>query len=282
MSEGTITTRGGSVWYKVVGEKGDVPLVVVHGGPGYPHDYLEPLSDVAYDRQVVFYDQLGCGNSDTDTDQGLWTVDYFVEELQALVNTLGYDQYHILGHSWGAALATAFALTKPKGLVSLLLSDPYISTPVWEKDAKCLIEKLPHEMQDALAHQSPESSAYKIAKNEYYERYVRRLNPFPEPCNRAGQKMNKELYSFMWGPEEYKPTGTLHLFDPEDRLHEITAPVLLLCGRHDEATPEACEYFASKFQEARVVVFEDSAHFPFWNEREKYIHEISMFLQEYA
>src|SRR5687768_10342260 len=59
--EGRVPVIGGSIWYKVIGEGEGVPLVTVHGGPGFTHDYLEPLEALAGERPVVFYDQLGAG-----------------------------------------------------------------------------------------------------------------------------------------------------------------------------------------------------------------------------
>lgn len=275
--EGFVDVEGGKVWYKVVGEGSGVPLVTLHGGPGYPHDYLEPLEDLASDRPVIFYDQLGCGNSDI-SDRSLWTVEHFVQELQQVVEALALKKYHVLGQSWGSALGAMFALTKPKGLMSLIFSDPYISTPIWQKDAERLIDQLPTEMRDALRNRPAGTEEYRRALDEYYARYVRRLDPFPEPCRRSDGKANGDLNRYMWGPEEFSPTGTLVDFDPTSRFSEITLPVLLLCGRYDEATPEASEHFASLLPNARVEVFEDSAHFPFWNEREKYMRTVRTFL----
>ena len=119
-NEGFINTSKGKIWYLIVGEKKNIPVVVIHGGPGLPHDYLEPLEDLSKERQVIFYDQLGCGNSAKINDPSLWTVKYFVSELKELITSFDLDKYHILGHSWGAALAVAFALTKPKDLVSIV------------------------------------------------------------------------------------------------------------------------------------------------------------------
>ena len=112
--EGFINTSKGKIWYQIVGERKSIPLVVIHGGPGLPHDYLEPLEDLSTERQIIFYDQLGCGNSTTTNDPSLWTIEYFVSELQELIDSLNFDKYHVLGHSWGAALAVALALTRPK------------------------------------------------------------------------------------------------------------------------------------------------------------------------
>lgn len=76
-----------------------MPLVTLHAGPGYPSVSLEPLEPLGADRQVVFYDQLGCGKSDRPDDPNLWRIDRFVAELQMLVDALGYDEVHLLGHS---------------------------------------------------------------------------------------------------------------------------------------------------------------------------------------
>lgn len=56
--KGYIPVMGGRVWYQIVGSGEAIPLLVLHGGPGIPHDYLEPLADLADERPVIFYDQL--------------------------------------------------------------------------------------------------------------------------------------------------------------------------------------------------------------------------------
>lgn len=277
---GFIPVEGGKVWYKVTGNTKGTPLVVLHGGPGYPHDYLEPLEDLAIDRKVVFYDQLGCGNSEKTADSQLWTVEKFVEELRQVVAALELGTYHILGHSWGSALAVSFALTKPIGLASLILSDPYLSSPVWDRDAKRLIGLLPRDMQGVLKNEKSSPDERRQVLREYEFRYIFRMDPHPEPCNESDRKMSREIYNFMWGPRESEISGTLCNLDLTPRLPEITKPVLLLCGRYDEATPEACEYFRSLFPNAQPSFFEDSAHFPFWNKRGEYMKRVQKFLGE--
>lgn len=276
--EGFVEVTGGKVWYKIVGEGSETPLITLHGGPGYPHGYLEPLEDISNERSIIYYDQLGCGDSDWVDDKSLWTVEHFVEELQQIVDSLSLQEYHLLGHSWGAALAVMFALTRPSGLKKMIFSDPYISTPIWEKDTTRLIDKLPPKIQAALKDKN--SPDHQKASDEFYANYVFRLEPLPRAITEADKKYNKELYRYMWGPEEYEATGTLKNLDPTCRLREIATPVLLLCGRYDEATPETCAYFASLFSDASVKVFEHSAHFPFWNERDEYIQTVRDFLSE--
>src|SRR6266508_6101268 len=105
VKEGFVSFRGYQVWYRVVGDDeapGKLPLLCLHGGPGAPHDYLEPLEAmVATGRRVIFYDQLGAGNSDHPHNPSLWTVPLVVEELGVVRQALGLERVHLLGQSWG-------------------------------------------------------------------------------------------------------------------------------------------------------------------------------------
>lgn len=135
VKEGYVHVTGGKVWYEIVGSGDAIPLITLHGGPGFTHDYLEPLGILCKERPGVFYDQLGSGKSDRPHDKSLWTVERFVKELAELRSALGLKRAHILGHSSGTVLLTDYALTQPQGVVSLIFSDPLCSYPEWSKDA---------------------------------------------------------------------------------------------------------------------------------------------------
>ena len=100
--EGHVQVPGGTIWFKIVGSSGGIPLLTLHGGPSGGHDYLEPLQAVASERRVVFYDQLGCGKSDKPSNPSLWRIERFVEEIAAIRKELRLDRIHLLGHSWGS------------------------------------------------------------------------------------------------------------------------------------------------------------------------------------
>jgi proline iminopeptidase len=120
LREGYINVSGGKVWFKIEGaEKKGIPLLVLHGGPGAPHDYLEPLSKLSDERPVIFYDQLGCGNSDRSSDTSLWNVPRFVEELSIVISELHISKVHILGQSWGSLLVADYYITKKPSGVSV-------------------------------------------------------------------------------------------------------------------------------------------------------------------
>lgn len=103
--EGFITVEGGQVWYKIIrSEKKKTPVLLLHGGPGFPSDYLKPLQALASDRPVIFYDQLGCGRSDKPDDTTLWRLNRYVKELATLRSVLNLDSIHLFAHSWGTML----------------------------------------------------------------------------------------------------------------------------------------------------------------------------------
>ena len=140
--DGVINFHGYKTWYRVVGETeaaGKAPLLCLHGGPGAAHDYLEPLEAMAATgRRVIFYDQLGCGNSDHPHAPEMWTVPLYVEEVGAIRRALGLERVHILGQSWGGMLALEYALTQPAGLASLIIADSLASIPQWVSEANRL------------------------------------------------------------------------------------------------------------------------------------------------
>jgi proline iminopeptidase len=102
---------GYKVWVKQVGT-GEVPVLTLHGGPGFPHYYLECSEDFLPADRIRFwyYDQLGCGFSDQPGDPSLWTIDRFRDEVEQVRSALGLDRFVLYGQSWGGMLALEYAL----------------------------------------------------------------------------------------------------------------------------------------------------------------------------
>ncbi len=284
IQEGYIRVTGGKTWYKIVGaNKKGIPLLVLHGGPGASHDYLAPLEALTDGRPVVFYDQLGCGSSDKPDDASLWTIERFVEELQQIREALGLKEVHIFGQSWGAALAVDYMLAKqPKGVVSLVLSGPLLSTSRWIEDQKNYLSEFPKDIQEII--QKSEDSAdfsspqYQDAMMTYYKLHLCRLEPWPDCLNRTFEKLNYSVYEYMWGPSEFSVTGTLKHYERVDRLKEITIPVLFTCGRYDEATPATTRYYQSNLPGSGISILEDASHAHHLEKPEEFLQTVRDFL----
>ena len=185
--EGYVDVEGGRVWYRIVGSGNRTPLLLLHGGPGAPSYYLNPLAALSDERPVIFYDQLGAGRADKPDDVKLWRVERFVDELARVRAALRLKEVHILGHSWGSMLAAEYLLTKPTGVRSVIMASPALSVTRWVQDAETLKRNLPAEMQASIAkHEAAgtvESPEYQAAVGEYYKRYLCRRNPWPDDVN---------------------------------------------------------------------------------------------------
>jgi L-proline amide hydrolase len=292
VSEGFVSFRGFRSWYRVVGDLAQpepaklLPLLVLHGGPGIPPDYLGPLEKLAdTGRPVVFYDQLGCGNSDQPHDPSLWSVELYLDELTTVRQKLGLDHIHLLGHSWGGMLAMEYALTQPAGLASLILASSLASVPQWIAEANRLREELPQEVEETLRHHeeagTTDELAYEEAMMVFYQRHVCRLDPWPEPLMRALAQLeaNPEVYYTMFGPSEFHATGTLKEWAIRDRLGEIQLPTLVTSGRYDEATPTIAETVHRGIEGSEWVIFEQSAHMPHLEEEDEYRRAVDAFMR---
>jgi proline iminopeptidase len=282
--EGFVDVPGGRVWYRTSGgERPGIPLLGLHGGPGFTHDTLLTLEGLASDRPVVLYDQLGSGRSDQPADPELYRLERFVEEVGRVREELDLDRIHLLGHSWGGALALAYALTAPTGLRSLILASPLASTSRWLQDARRLRSELPQGVQRVLdSHEErgftgcPE---YLAATAEFYRRHLCRLSPWPDELERGFAGMSGDVYESMWGPTEFHATGTLMDLDLTPRLGELQLPVLFTCGRYDEATPGTVGSFRDAITGAELAVFEESSHTAHLEEADRYLRVVQGFLR---
>ena len=282
---GWIPVTGGNVWYKMIGpQQPRIPLVILHGGPGAPHDYLEPLSVLADERPVVFYDQLGCGHSDKPDDPALWTVERFVEELGDVLAALGLRDVHLLGQSWGTTLAVEYMLrTQSDRVRSLILSAPFFSATRWISDQKDHLARLPEKVQASVREAeltgNYDSAAYQEAIGEFYRRHVCRLEPWPEELNRTLEKIGVPVYLSMCGPSEFSVIGSLKDLELVDRLSEITVPALFTCGRYDESTPETTALYHRSLPGSEMVVLEDASHEHHLERPDEYLAVVRDFLQ---
>ena len=285
-TEGRLPFRGFETWYRSVGETepGKLPLLCLHGGPGAPHDYLEPLeAAAATGRRVVFYDQVGCGRSSTPRgDPSLWTVELFVEEVGAVREALSLAETHLFGSSWGGMLALEVALARSPGLASLVLASAPASIPQWIAETGRLRSELPAEVRAELdRHEqagTTDDPAYVEATMAFYRRHVCRVDPFPDWVERTFATLAEEVYGTMQGPNEFVITGTLSDWDVRDRLDEIELPTLVTSGRFDECTPLIAETVHRGIHGSEWALFELSSHMAFVEEPERYLEVLDGFL----
>jgi proline-specific peptidase len=281
---GFVPVSGGNVWYRRLGEGDATPVLLLHGGPGAAHDYLEPLAErLAAHRPVIVYDQLGCGRSDAPDDPSLWTVDRSVEELDQVREALGLGRIHLFGQSWGGWLAIDYMSREPEGIVGLVLASTSAGIPQFMAEARTLIEALPEPHRSTLIELGGRGEydhpAYQAAVEQFYKRHLCRSDPWPEALLRSVAQMDgNQVYLVMNGPTEFDVIGRLRDWDRTADLGRITVPTLITCGRHDEITPACSETILHGIPEARLEIFEDSAHVAHLEEGERYAQVAEEFL----
>ena len=274
------------VWVKQVGT-GSIPVLTLHGGPGFNHFYLECLEDFLPQADIRFwyYDQLGCGFSDSPDDVSLWTIDRYRAEVEQVRAALGLERFILYGHSWGGMLGMEYAVRYPEHLAGLVVSNMTASVAEYVKYAAVLVRELPAAAQAVIAryrakadYEAPEYQ--KVLMEEVYSRHVCRLNPWPEPLQRCFRMMNTKIYNTMQGPDEFNIIGSFKEWDIWARLHEIAVPTLLIAARYDEMSPAQIQRMGTLIPHARVALCERGSHMAMYDDQRAYFDALIPFLRE--
>lgn len=283
--EGFIDIQGGKIWYKVTGEGDNVPLLMLHGGPGVPGYYLNPLlKDLSLDRPVIIFDQLGCGRSNRITDTTLMTVDNYVEQVRALLDALNIGNVYLYGHSWGTMLGVDYYLKYGDEVKGIILSSPCLNANIWAGDADTLISMLPDSVQVVLRNnisgvpQDPATlgSAVEVFFNNYYWR----KHPPSADIDSSLAQMGREVYEHMWGAAEFFSTGILKDYDRTEDLSRINVPTLYITGEFDVARPSTVRYYQRLTPDSRISITPNAGHMTMHDNADEDIKAISDFLSE--
>ena len=282
--------QGISTYVRIVNPKGKgIPLITLHGGPGSTHNSLElidPLADLG-DRPVVFYDQFGCGLSSVSTNPSDYSAEDWIEELDCLINHLGYKEFFLLGHSWGGMLLQLYLQAKgQKEVKGIVLSSTLCSAAMWKEETHRLIKKLSKDDQKAI--EEAEASGNYTAKEfkEATERYMKMTvydipsdDTVPE-CLRRKKNSGVISYLSAWGESEFAPTGSLKSYDTRSFLPKIKCPSLVLYGSEDESTKLQNETMFRLLgsKDKKIHCFEGSRHMTYWERGDSYLEIVSTFL----
>jgi proline iminopeptidase len=289
-----ITTALGTfkVWTKRVGNNPALKVLLLHGGPGGTHDFFEavdsyfPPAGVEY----YYYDQLGSGRSDNPADSSMWDLGRFVDEVDQVRNALGMgpDNFVLLGHSWGGILAMEYALTHGEELKGLVISNMMSSAPAYSRYANEVL--MPAMNQDDLAEireiegaRDFENPRYmELLVRSYYVDHILRMNPqeWPEPIRFSFKNLNHDLYLTMQGPSELGmwEEASLAEWDRTGDLQDITAPTLVLGGRHDTMDPTFLEMMAKRIPRGSSYICENGSHMAMYDDQEAYFGALLDFL----
>jgi len=269
-----VAVEGGEIWVRVNGDldAASEPVIFIHGGPGGTHVGFGNLLSLADSRAVILYDQLGSGMSDRPDNPANWRVERFVAELEAIRQALGIERWHLVGHSWGAALALEYAAAFPDHAASAVLSGTYISTPHWITGTNLLIRELPDDVAAAIraceSPQPPGPDVCKPATAAFYRAYNGRPDRPPLSAKAqayrerfGGKGRNSVIYNAMWGPSEFRASGSLIDYNATGLLARVDGSrVLFMVGQYDEARLDIVQDFVALTPGAELAVVPGGSH----------------------
>ncbi|KAL5325014.1 hypothetical protein ACEPPN_006136 [Leptodophora sp. 'Broadleaf-Isolate-01'] len=283
-------------YYRVFGDlKSTItPLIVIHGGPGFPHNYLLNFSILTHTKSipVIFYDQIGSGLSthlpETASTPELWNEEIFFEQLRQLLSHLAIEKkYDILGHSWGGMLGSAFAATKPSGLRRLILSNSAASKALSIANRLKCRKKLPQDMQDVL-NKAEETGNWRskevgVVMNEFAARYVCTVSPVPEDMKESERLYVEDttVATAMGDDNDGNPfecTGFFKKWSMEGRAKDIAVSTLAINGIDEFASGDAVKPFLDEIADVRLVTLEGTTHNPHIERKEEYMRVVGDFL----
>lgn len=278
-------SSGHRVWTQRVGA-GPIKILLLHGGPGFSHDYLECFKDYLPQAgcEVYFYDQLGCGLSDRPQDTSYWTVERYVHEVEEVRQALGLDQFVLYGHSWGGLLGIEYALRYQQHLSGFVLSNMTASIDDYTAYTQTLRAALPADVRQSLddleAAGLGESAEFnELVQTHLYTRHVLRLETWPEPVLRTLAKVNTTIYNQMQGANEFVVTGNLRGWDRWADLPRIGTKTLVMGADKDEMNPASIAREARLFPNGKLFMSGRGSHLAMWDDQANYFNGLLGFLK---
>ncbi len=294
LQEGFVDANGVMIYYKILG-RGE-PLMIVHGGPGASHDYFLPyLLPLARHNKLIFIDERGSGRSQKLEDPSGYTIENMVEDVEAVRQALGLGNISLLGHSYGGALAQAYALKYQRNLSHLILGSTWSSTKALNEVFVRMKEKMSPDLRehiDKLEADGLFGHGKDYRKNRYTDEYMiaawgegyfpylyqNRPDPNYDPVDNG--KMSWDLYREMWGSHgEFIIDGNLKSVEYNDRLSSIKVPTLILVGDHDESDPALARAMHEKIVGSKLVIFPRAGHMTFVDQPVMFIKTVEEFLK---
>lgn len=280
------------VWTKRVGNRPGMKVLLLHGGPGMTHEYLEAFDGYLPGAGIEYYhyDQLGSHYSDQPDMEGLLTIDRFVDEVEQVRRALGLDasNFYLYGSSWGGLLAIEYALRHQEHLKGLIVSNMMASIPAYNAYADSVLKPAMDPGALAEIERLEEEGAYddprymELLMEHHYEDHVLRMpaEEWPDPVNRALEHVNPEVYVTMQGPSELGASGKLVDWDRTADLSRIEVPTLIIGAEHDTMDPEHMRWMAGAVQNGRYLHCPEGSHLAMYDDQRTYFEGLIRFVED--
>ena len=280
------------VWTKRIGNNPDIKVLLLHGGPGVTHEYLEafdsffPSAGIEY----YYYDQLGSYYSDQPDEPDLWELSRFVEEVEQVRQALGLgpENFYLYGQSWGGVLAIEYALKYQQHIKGLIISNMMASFPAYNEYAETVLmpamdQAVLTEIKSYEAAGDYENPRYTelLFEHHYVEHILRMpLAEWPDPVNRTFKHINPDIYVPMQGPSELGASGKLVRWDRTGDLDEIAVPTLSIGAQYDTMDPEHMKWIAGEVQNGRYLHCPNGSHLAMYDDQDTYFEGLIQFIHD--
>lgn len=291
----TISTPKGphQVWIKRVGNNPRLKLLLLTGGPGLSHAYMDVFDSFLPQAGIEYYhyDQLETGDSDRPDDPDLWTLARYVDEVDQVRRQIGGNKsnFCLIGHSWGGLLAMEYALTHQADMKCLVISNMMASIPAYNRYATDVLE--PRMDQAALrqilamerAGQTEQPGYMALLIPHWYEQHLLRrpAAQWPVTLDLAQKNMNRRFYVTMQGPSEMGASGRLVNWDRFNDLKRITVPTLVISGKHDTMDPAYMAAMAKRLPHGTLLATNGS-HMAMYDDQQTYFSGLTRWLKAQA
>jgi len=266
-------------------ERGEgYPLIVVHGGPGLDHhmfgDYLDPLTD---QFRLILVDLRANGLSDACPTE-TWTLQQMSKDLVLLANAMGLNKYAVLGHSYGAFVVLQNAVDFPGAASQTIISSGLPSAKYLEAVWKNLEKFEPVELRQQVTKSWEREKI--VQTRDEVDRLLHDQLPFQfgNPRDTRIAEFEKRTAGGINSPRVLRFFANAEYggIEVEDRLANVTQPVLVLAGRGDRTCiVEGAEAMAKGLPHAELIIFENSGHMTYVEENEKYLSVVREFLKQH-
>lgn len=288
-----ITTPKGTfkVWTKRIGNNPKIKLLLLTGGPGLSHEYMECMESFLPKEgiEIIYYDQLGTGFSDNPNDTTMWDLPRYVEEVEQVrvALNLNKDNFYVLGHSWGGILGMQYALKYQQNMKGLIISNMMASCPEYVKYSKILEKQMnPIVLKEIKEIESKKDYAnpryMELLMSNFYNEHILRMpiNQWPEPVTRSMSKSNSSLYITMQGPSELGLSGKLTNWDVSKQLPSIAIPTLVIGAKYDTMNPEYMKWMSQQMPNGNYLYCSKGSHMCMYDDQKAYMDGLVNFLKQ--
>ncbi|PTL75553.1 alpha/beta fold hydrolase [Vitiosangium sp. GDMCC 1.1324] len=277
--------NGVRLYYRIAGEAPAerAPVLFLHGGPGYNSYSFARLMGTRLEksRRMVYLDQRGCGRSERPWD-GRYSLEVLVADLEALRQELGVERWVLMGHSFGGTLALEYAARHPEHVAGMVyvsgFSDAASSFATWKRELERLY---PGRLAAAASPEDPSD----------YGQVMRALRGVDAQAFFNQLQFHNATYLQMQDAVDAESglsnTGEMSraLFSTElpryrfSASAHVTAPVLVVGGRYDNSIGlESIQALAKTLPHATFLEYEQSGHFPYLEEADRFARDVTQFL----